>query len=176
MGKDEISIKLLTVEDGDILFKFEVKNRIYFNTIGLSRNADYYNQGLFQGILEKLVANQKKDIHYMYLVLNEQGKVVGRVNLTDVIREPLCKAELGYRIDQEYQGNGYATKAIKLVITQANFEHHLHRLEAGTSTNNIGSQVVLMKNGFRLVGKYSQYIFQGDVWTDSLIYENVIDN
>jgi ribosomal-protein-alanine N-acetyltransferase len=172
---NKVSVKLLSLDDADSLFEFEVENRSYFDTIGLSRSDAYYNRTSFQGIVENLVAEQEKDIHYMYLVVNAQGDVIGRANLTDVIKEPLCKAELGYRIGEKLQGKGFATAAVKLIIKQASLVHKLHRIEAGTSPHNVGSQIVLIKNGFQFVGKYSQYILKGDGWADSLIFEKVLD-
>lgn len=172
---DKISIKRLSLDDADSLFKFEIENRSYFNTIGLSRSDSYYNRDSFQEIIESLVGEQEKDIHYMYLVMNTQGEVIGRVKLTDVIKEPLNKAELGYRIGEKNQGKGFATAAVKLVMKQAYLMHKLHRIEAGTSPQNIGSQIVLIKNGFQFVGKYNQYILKSDGWADSLLFEKVLD-
>lgn len=172
---DKISIKRLSLDDADSLFKFEIENRSYFNTIGLYRSDSYYNRDSFQEIIESLVGEQEKDIHYMYLVMNMQGEVIGRVNLTDVIKEPLNKAELGYRIGEKHQGKGFATAAVKLVMKQAYLVHKLHRIEAGTSPQNIGSQIVLIKNGFQFVGKYNQYILKNDGWADSLLFEKVLD-
>lgn len=120
---NKVSVKLLSLVDADSLFEFEVENHSYFDTIGLSRSDAYYNRASFQEIIENLVAEQEKDIHYMYLVMNAQGEVVGRVNLTQ----------------------------------------------------NIGSQIVLIKNGFQFVGKYSQYILKDDGWADSLLFEKVLD-
>lgn len=172
---DKISIKRLSLDDADSLFKFEIENRFYFNTIGLSRSDSYYNRDSFQEIIESLVGEQEKDIHYMYLIMNTQGEVIGRVNLTDVIKEPLNKAELGYRIGEKHQGKGFATAAVKLVMKQAYLVYKLHRIEAGTSPQNIGSQIVLIKNGFQFVGKYNQYILKSDDWADSLLFEKVLD-
>lgn len=172
---NEIFIRLLTMDDSDRLFKFEAENRSYFVRIGLPRSKDYYNPALFQEILEELVAEQEKDMHYMYLVLNVQDEVIGRVNLTDVIRGPLNKAELGYRIGEKHQGRGYATMAVRFILEEASLRHKLHRIEAGTSPENIGSQIVLIKNGFQFVGKYNQYILQGNHWIDSLLFENVLN-
>lgn len=172
---NKVSVKLLSLVDADSLFEFEVENHSYFDTIGLSRSDAYYNRDSFQEIIENLVAEQEKDIHYMYLVMNAQGEVVGRVNLTDVIKEPLNKAELGYRIGEKHLGKGFATAAVKIIIKQASLVHKLHRIEAGTSPQNIGSQIVLIKNGFQFVGKYSQYILKDDGWVDSLLFEKVLD-
>lgn len=172
---NEVSVRPLSMGDADSLFDFETENRAYFERIGLPRGAAYYDRAQFQGILETLVAEQKKGLHYMYLVFNAQGMLAGRVNLTDVVGEPLRKAELGYRIGELHQGKGYATAAVRLVAEQAASVHGLHRLEAGTAPQNIGSQIVLIKNGFQFVGRYSRYAFQGDGWVDSLLFEKVLD-
>jgi ribosomal-protein-alanine N-acetyltransferase len=172
---NKISIKPLSLDTTNKLFDFEIENRSYFKTIGLSRSDAYYDRNSFQEILKCLVEEQEKGIHYMYLVMNEQDEVIGRINLTDVIRGPLNKAELGYRIHEKHQGKGVATAAVEQILTQANSVHKLHRIEAGTSPHNIGSQTVLTKNGFRFVGTYTQYIFNGDEWTDSMLFEKVID-
>lgn len=172
---ESIRIKLLTLNDTDMLFAFEKENREYFKTIGLQRVDAYYQYDSFAQIVRELICEQDKDLHYMYLVINSENNIVGRVNLTGIIQESLQKAELGYRIGREYQGNGYATSAVKLVIEKANQVHKLHRIEAGTSPQNIGSQIVLIKNGFQFVGRYNQHILQGGKWMDSLLFERVLE-
>lgn len=170
-----IEIKLLELNDTDRLFEFEKENRKYFKSIGLPRIDEYYQYSSFSQIIKELVLEQDKGLHHMYLVINSEKDIVGRVNLTDVIQGPLKKAELGYRIGEVYQGNGYATYAVKLVIDQASSIHKLHRIEAGTSPQNIGSQIVLIKNGFQYAGRYNQYMLQDGKWTDSLLFERILD-
>jgi ribosomal-protein-alanine N-acetyltransferase len=170
-----IKIRLLTQMDTDELFMFEKENREYFKSIGLARAEAYYQYSSFAQIVKELVCEQDEGLLYMYLVIDQVGNIVGRVNLTEIIQEPFKKAELGYRIGEVYQGKGYATSAVKLILREAKQSHKLHRIEAGTSLQNIGSQIVLIKNGFQFVGKYNQYFLQGDKWIDSLLFEKVID-
>lgn len=172
---ESIKIKLLSQMDASELFVFEKENREYFQSIGLPRIDAYYQYDAFAQIIKELVYEQDKGLHYMYLVINQDENIVGRINLTNIIQEPLKKAELGYRIGETYQGKGYATSAVKLAVGQVNQNHKLHRIEAGTSPQNIGSQIVLIKNGFQFVGRYNQYILQGDKWIDNILFEKVID-
>lgn len=44
---DKISIKQLSLNDANKLFDFEIENRSYFKTIGLSRSDAYYDRNLF---------------------------------------------------------------------------------------------------------------------------------
>lgn len=170
-----IIIKLLKQSDEKELFKFEVENRYFFEKVGFSREDSYYEFNNFKTIIKELIEEQEKGLVYMYLIKDDQGNIVGRVNLVSVIRGNFNKAELGYRIGENHQGEGYATRAVKLILDEAANKHKLHRIEAGTSSNNIGSQIVLIKNGFQFVGRYNKYIYQNGVWQDSINFEKILD-
>lgn len=170
-----INIKLLTQSEEDKLFKFEIDNRAFFESCHLPRDSSYYNFNNFKAIIKELIDEQKKDLLYMYLIINNNEEVVGRVNLVSIIRGNLNKAELGYRIAKKHQGKGYATKAVRLTLEEAIKTHKLHRIEAGTLSNNIGSQIVLIKNGFQFTGRYNQYIYQDEKWHDSMNFERILD-
>jgi len=171
----EISIQLLSVSDMDKLLKFELLNRDFFENTCQSRGDNYYEIDNFKNILEELIDEQEKGLVYMYLIYNNANEIIGRVNLVDVQRGGFNKAELGYRMGQVHQGKGYATKAVKLILEEAEKKHKLHRIEAGTSANNISSQIVLIKNGFQFVGKQEKYILLNGEWHDNIIFEKVLD-
>ncbi|VYU43722.1 Ribosomal-protein-serine acetyltransferase [Clostridium tertium] len=109
------------------------------------------------------------------IIRDFQGEIVGRVNLVDIVKGNFNKAEIGYRIGEEYIGKGYAQKSVKLVLDDAVNKYKLHRVEAGVSPENIASQKVLINNGFRMVGAYKEYIFLNGKWSDSAIFEKVLD-
>ena len=170
----EITIKLLEESDLQALYDFESDNRTFFESIGLGRGESYYDVHNFKEIVKELVEDQNKDLVYMYLIKDASQNIVGRINLTEVIRGNMNKAELGYRVGESYRGKGYATKAVGLILEKAAAEHKLHRIEAGTSTDNIGSQVVLVKNGFQFTGRLSQSIYLGGTWNDGVDFEKII--
>ena len=171
----EIIVKLLEESDLNDLLDFEIENKAFFEETLPPRGDEYYKLENFKEIIKELVEEQKNDIVYMYLIKDLKGKVIGRINITSIQRGSFNKAELGYRIGKDYQGKGVATNAAKIVLEKALKEHKLHRIEAGTSSDNIGSQIVLIKNGFQFVGRYNKYIYQGDKWHDSILFERVLD-
>lgn len=171
----EITLRLLDESVSEKLFKFELENKSFFEKVGLSRGENYYDFNNFKTMMKEIIVEQERDLLYMYLIENSCGNIVGRVNLVSVIRGNLNKAEIGYRIGEQYQGRGYATSAVKLVLEKALNQHKLHRVEAGTATDNMGSQIVLIKNGFQFVGRYNQYIHQNGRWHDSLSFEKILD-
>lgn len=135
----DISIKLLSISDMEKLLEFELVNRKFFENTCLSRGDSYYDIENFKSILEELIDEQEKELIYMYLIYSNLNEIIGRVNLVDVQRGSFNKAELGYRIGEVHKGKGYATKAVNLVMKEAVSKHKLHKIEAGTSANNIES-------------------------------------
>lgn len=169
-----MKIEAISAEYKDILFQFECENREYFEKLGLGRSEKYYIREQFDDIIENLIAEHNRGQNYMFLIFNDTEELVGRINITDIIRGPLQKGEVGYRIGEKHQRKGYATEALKMLIDIAKNELHLHRLEAGTSVENQTSQSVLLKNGFREVGVLHQYICINNRWIDSLMYEYIL--
>lgn len=170
----DIIIKLLERSLEEKLFKFELENRSFFEKVGFPRADCYYDYNNFKIILKELIEEQENGLIYMYLIIDDSGNIVGRVNLLSIVRGNLNKAELGYRVGENYQSKGYGTNAVRLVLDEAFKKHKLHRIEAGTSPDNIGSQIVLIKNGFQFVGRYNQYIYQNDKWNDSIIFDKIL--
>lgn len=171
----DIIVKLLEKSDEEELFKFELENRDFFENMVSSRGDSYYEFNNFRMIMKELIEEQEKGLAYMYLIKDDDDKIVGRVNLVSIIRGSFNKAELGYRIGRKHQGKGYATSAVKFVLDEAVNKHKLHRIEAGTSPDNIGSQIVLIKNGFQFTGRYNKYIYYNGKWHDSINFEKILD-
>lgn len=171
----DITINLLEESDAQELFRFELKNRDFFERIGFPRGDNYYEINNFTKIIKESIEEQEKGLAYMYLIKDHNGMILGRINLLSIVRGIFNKAELGYRIGEEHQGKGYATSAVKLILEKSTNNHKLHRIEAGTSPDNIGSQIVLIKNGFQFVGRYNKYINKNGKWCDSIFFERILD-
>ena len=71
-------------------------------------------------------------------------------------------AQISYFIgEKELWGNGYTTLAIKEIIKIAK-KKGVKKLKAGLYEPNIGSEKVLIKNGFKIEGKFkSEIIYKG---------------
>lgn len=168
-----ITIEIISKSHAEELLKFEKENREFFEENILPRADEYYSLKNIEKILGEIVKEQEKGLCYMYLIRNKFGEIVGRVNLYSIVRGLFQKSEIGYRIGKKYNGCGYATKAVKLVIEEAFNKHNLHRIEAGTSQSNIGSQIVLVKNGFEFIGRTRQVIKINGKWKDGIIFEKI---
>ena len=61
--------------------------------------------------------------------------------------------EIGYGIKKEYEGQGYMTEAVTVMSRWASEQTGVNHVEAETDPDNMASQRVLEKAGFRLNGK-----------------------
>src|SRR3954464_7832230 len=91
-------------------------------------------------------------------VIVEDGRIVGRTNVNTIVRGPFQSGSLGYFVDESCNGRGVATAAVAEMARIAFGEQGLHRLEAGTLLDNIGSQRVLERNDFQRYGLAPRYL------------------
>jgi len=143
----EISINSLRESDAEELFLFEKNNRLFFEQMVPSRGEDYYMFEKFQLKHRELLEEQKEGKSRFYLIRDYSGNIVGRINLVDIDTVNNI-AEVGYRVGKEYGGKGIGAKALKLLLET---EISVKKIKAKTTTNNIASQKVLEKNGFKQV-------------------------
>jgi [ribosomal protein S5]-alanine N-acetyltransferase len=98
------------------------------------------------------------------------GTLVGRIGLSHVARGGWQNAILGYYVDRDHNGKGFATDAVRLAVRFA-FEHAgLHRLGAGVMPRNRRSIRVLEKAGFRSEGVSPRYLEIKGVWEDHELF------
>jgi ribosomal-protein-alanine N-acetyltransferase len=126
---------------------FELANRAYFAASVSDRGDEFYDQ--FTDRHSALLAEQEAGICAFYVLVAEDGSVLGRFNLYDFEDGT---AVLGYRVAQHVAGRGVATGTVRELCRLAAVRHGLRTLRAATARNNVASQKVLTKAGFVPVG------------------------
>ncbi len=122
---------------------FELANRDYFAASISDRGDEFFDQ--FTDRHRALLAEQEAGTCACYVLVAEDGSVLGRFNLYDVGDGT---ADLGYRVAQHVAGRGVATAAVRELCGLAAARHGLRTLRAATSRENAASQRVLAKAGF----------------------------
>jgi len=126
---------------------FELVNRAYFAASVSDRGDEFFDQ--FPGGYSALLAEQEAGICAFYVLVADDGSVLGRFNLYDLEDGT---AKLGYRVAQQAAGRGVATRSVRELCRIAAARHGLRTLRAATSHDNAASQKVLAKAGFVPVG------------------------
>jgi RimJ/RimL family protein N-acetyltransferase len=100
----------------------------------------------------------------------EAEPLLGRIALTGIMRGAFMNAHLGYWIDGEYQGQGYATEAVGNAVALAFGALGLHRVQAAVMPHNAASLRVLAKLGFRKEGECARYLQIAGRWEDHHLF------
>jgi len=110
--------------------------------------------------LDRQLPRQSRD-HRTFLVhaLQPEGDhgIVGKINVTNVVRGRLESAAIGYDAYDPYAGRGLFAEGIRLVLDLAFRQENaggmgLHRIEAAVQPGNVRSAGLLRSLGFRREG------------------------
>jgi [ribosomal protein S5]-alanine N-acetyltransferase len=140
-------LKQLHADHAQAVLAFELANRAYFAASVSDRGDDFFDQ--FTDRYNALLAEQEAGVCAFYVLVAEDGSVLGRFNLFDIEDRA---ARLGYRVAQHVAGRGVATTTVRELCRLAASRHGLRTMRAAAAHENAASQKVLTKAGFVLVG------------------------
>ena len=140
-------LEQLHADHAPAVLAFELVNRAYFAAFISDRGDEFFDQ--FPDRHNALLAEQEAGICAFYVLVADDGSVLGRFNLYDIKDGT---ANLGYRVAQQVAGRGVATATVRELCRIAAARHGLRTLRAATSHGNAASQKVLTKAGFVPVG------------------------
>ena len=142
-------LRRLQADHASAVLAFELANRAYFAASISDRGDDFFAQ--FPERHRALLAEQEAGAGAYYLLVAEDGSVLGRFNLF-FVTGGTGTANLGYRVAEQAAGRGVATAAVLDMCALAADRHGLRTLRAATSHENVASARVLAKAGFVPVG------------------------
>ncbi len=140
-------LERLRAEHAAATLAFESANRCYFAASISDRGDEYFEH--FTERYDALLADQEAGGGAYYVLVDEDGSVIGRFNLI-FVEDGV--AVLGYRLAQHVTGRGVATATVREVCSFAASRHGVSTLRAATSHGNVASQRVLLNAGFTEVG------------------------
>jgi len=97
-------------------------------------------------------------------------RLVGQLNVSNVVRGALRSASIGYWIDSAVAGRGITPTALALVIDHCLTEAQLHRVEVNIRPENQASIRVVEKLGLRQEGYHERFLDIDGGWRDHLSY------
>jgi ribosomal-protein-alanine N-acetyltransferase len=126
-----------------------------------------------EGFLAHLATRDRERHDGFLLFSTETSRLVGVVNVNEIVRKGFQSAYLGYFSLAPRQG--FMTDGLRLVIEHAFTELGLHRLEANIQPENVASVAVAKKVGFRLEGFSPRYLNIAGAWRDHERYAILAD-
>ncbi|HEU4789906.1 MAG TPA: GNAT family N-acetyltransferase [Flavobacterium sp.] len=108
-------------------------------------------------------------INWGIYFLDEPEKLIGIIGYYRMKPEHY-RAEVGYMIFPKHNGKGIVSEALQKVIEYGFKEMQLHSIEAILDPENIGSEKVLLKNGFIKEAHLLENEYYEGRFLDSMIY------
>lgn len=165
------STRLLTPDDAAELAGVLTENREFLAPWEPLREDGYFTVERQAALLKQALREHRAGISVPLAILDPEGRIVGRINISNVIRGALQSASVGYWVSGSHNGRGLATGAVADARRIAFGELDLHRLQAETLIRNTGSQRVLERNGFTPYGIAPRYLRIAGQWQDHILYQ-----
>ena len=102
------------------------------------------------------------------IVLRETGRLIGDIILIRPEGDP-HNGEVGYIVDPDHQGHGYATEAVRAVLALGFDGLGLHRVGLDVLAINPRAQALYEGVGFRVEGRLREAYRDGHRWCDAIV-------
>jgi len=106
----------------------------------------------------------------MPFVIEYQGNFVGQINVSDLTKGALWSCHVGYWIDEAVSNHGIMTTAVALVVDHLLFNAKLHRVEIAIRPENVPSNKLVQRLGFRFEGIRKNFLHIDGAWRDHNVY------
>jgi [ribosomal protein S5]-alanine N-acetyltransferase len=163
-------IRLVAVGDAPVLAELLMANREFLAPWQPTLAEGFFTARGQREAIQNALIEHERGITSPNLILND-GRIVGRVTLSNIVRGPFQSCNLGYWVDSRHNGRGLGTAAVREILDLAFGPLRLHRVEAGTLRHNIRSQRVLERNGFLRFGTAPAYLKIAGSWQDHVLYQ-----
>ena len=112
---------------------------------------------------------------YLFVVDRTTTRLVGVIQLEQIIRGHLKSAFIGYYAFVPYAGRGFMRQGVGLAVDHAFNQLKLHRLEASIEPDNERSAALARSLGFRFEGTSKKYLKIAGRWRDCERWALIVD-
>ncbi len=120
-------------------------------------------------MMQRSVLGAPGEWYQIAVELKSEGALIGDL-MFHVASQDGQQGEFGVTFARPYQGQGYATEALRRLLAYAFEELHLHRVIARLDTRNIRSAKLMERLGMRREAHFLQSFFIKGGWTDEYWY------
>lgn len=162
-----VKLRGLRLSDADFIKKWADNKNIIKYTFVIPPPFDLEKAKDF--ILKARKDIRDKKAYEFGIELNRTKELIGTINLLNInIKNK--NADIGFWLAKSYWGKGLAVEAVELMLEFGFKKLKLERIQARVLDENVRSQKLLEKLGFKLEGKLRKKTFFKKRWYNDLIY------
>ncbi|MGL5633459.1 MAG: GNAT family N-acetyltransferase [Sarcina sp.] len=169
-----ISLKSLNPSYAEQMLQYYIDNKEHLHEVEPTRDQSFYSIDTQRNILLESY-RQYLNGTSLDMGIFKEGKLIGKIKLSNIVYGVFKSAFVGYSIDKDEQGKGYMKEALRLILDYASDVMNLHRIEASTLLDNEKSKGVLRGLGFEEVGINYKYLFINGQWRDHIIFYKILN-
>jgi RimJ/RimL family protein N-acetyltransferase len=152
LHSDHFTIRAVTLDDLPQYYNLIEQNRkrledFFAGTVAITKSLEDTEQHL-KDVIGKF---QKHDYFPLIVVEKDSNIIIGSIQIKSIDWN-VGKGELGYYIDEKFEGKGITTKAITMIIEYGFDQLGFNKFYIRTYDGNTGSKKIAEKNGFELEG------------------------
>ncbi|MCQ2969145.1 MAG: GNAT family N-acetyltransferase [Clostridium sp.] len=170
----KIIVRNFTPADAEELTDYYIRNTEHLRAFEPTRDKNFYEVDMQRRTLiesyKQLMVGTGMDLG-IYL----NGKLIGKIKVSNIVQGIFKSAIIGYSIDKEHEGKGYMKEAVLLVEKYCKQYLDLHRLEASVLVDNNKSKRVLLKSGFEELGVNKKYLYINGKWRDHITFYKILE-
>jgi [ribosomal protein S5]-alanine N-acetyltransferase len=167
----DIYLRLVEPDDASAMLDLLQRNREFLRPFEPRRPPEQWTVAAQRDLLVTTAERSANELEYGFgIFLTGDDLLIGRANLSNIVRKAFQNAYLGYFLDRAYNGRGYMTAGIDAVVDFAFGPARLHRVQAAVMPENVPSVRVVEKVGFRLEGFAPRYLRIDGEWRDHNLY------
>lgn len=152
IGSDRLILRRWREEDADALYKYASDGRVSEMALWPRHTSVEMSRDVIRDFFQP-------NPYTFAMILKETGEPIGCIGLVPIGDEHFAplpdEREVGYWIGLPYWGKGLTTEALSSLICFCRNTLHLDSLLITTDANNIASQRVAEKCGFRFITDYT---------------------
>lgn len=166
-------LRVLREVHGREVCDFYERNKDCFEPFEPERQHHFYTEEFQRRNLEAEY-RQYQQHRYLRLYLYEKSderRIIGSICFDNIRMGSFQSCMVGYKLDQEYQSQGYMLEALAYCLQNIIFkEYGLHRVEAMVVSENTASIHLLERLGFEREGVCRDFARLGGTWRDHIRY------
>ena len=134
-------------------------------------STDALTRAAFRRRLHRYARGIREDQGIAFFIFDKQDdRILGGITLSQICRGVTQSSSVGYWIGRPHARQGFMADALQVTLRFVFEGLRMHRLEAACIPNNLPSQGVLKKCGFREEGLAREYLCINGVWQDHKLF------
>ncbi|RYV02376.1 30S ribosomal protein S5 alanine N-acetyltransferase [Shewanella sp. OPT22] len=162
------------VSDAKLIREYYLNNKSHLSNWEPIRESSYYDVKTWEEFIRENERAFETGSSVKLVAMNkERTEVIGVCNFSNIIRGVFQACNLGYSIDQQYQGQGLMYEILDAAIKYIFLDIGLHRIMANYMPENKRSEALLERLGFEREGVAKSYLKINGKWRDHILTSKV---